>query len=110
LPGRLQSQVLNKALEWIDGEGDKALGDRDIPRPLLRHPRATSPRRNTSYVWLDAPIGYLASLQNCAKKGLDWQKTLAERADPLHRQGHHLLPHPVLAGDAEIRRRAVQGT
>ena len=31
------------------------------------------------------------------------------RADPLHRQGHHLLPHAVLAGDAEVRRRAVQG-
>ena len=26
------------------------------------------------------------------------------RADPLHRQGHHLLPHPVLAGDAEVQR------
>ena len=30
--GRLQPQVLNKALEWIDGEGDKALGDWDISR------------------------------------------------------------------------------
>src|SRR6266571_1543787 len=26
------------------------------------------------------------------------------RDDPLHRQGHHLLPHPVLAGDAEVLR------
>ena len=29
------------------------------------------------------------------------------RADPLHRQGHHLLPHPLLAGDAEVRGRPV---
>src|SRR3954469_25696031 len=26
-PGRLQPQVVNKAKEWLDGEGDKALGD-----------------------------------------------------------------------------------
>lgn len=26
------------------------------------------------------------------------------RADPLHRQGHRVVPHPVLAGDAEVRR------
>ena len=31
------------------------------------------------------------------------------RADPFHRQGHHLLPHALLAGDAEVRRSAVQG-
>ncbi len=24
------------------------------------------------------------------------------RDDPLHRQGHHLFPHPVLAGDAQL--------
>src|SRR5450631_448230 len=32
LPGCLQSQVANKAREWLDGEGDKALGDWDISR------------------------------------------------------------------------------
>ena len=31
------------------------------------------------------------------------------RAVSLHRQGHRLLPHAVLAGDARVRRRAVQG-
>ena len=31
-PGRLQPQVANKAREWLDGEGDKALGDWDISR------------------------------------------------------------------------------
>src|SRR5436190_8260594 len=81
-PGRLQPQVLNKALEWIDGEGDKALGDWDISRDApyfgIRVPDIAEEKY--LYVWLDAPIGYLASLQNyCAKKGLDWEKVLAER-------------------------------
>ena len=31
------------------------------------------------------------------------------RAISFHRQGHRLFPHAVLAGDAEVRRRAVQG-
>jgi methionyl-tRNA synthetase len=81
-PGRLQPQVLNKALEWIDGEGDKALGDWDISRDApyfgIRVPDIAEEKY--LYVWLDAPIGYLASLQNyCAKHGLDWQQVLAER-------------------------------
>jgi methionyl-tRNA synthetase len=81
-PGRLQPQVLNKALEWIDGEGEKALGDWDISRDApyfgIRVPDIAEEKY--LYVWLDAPIGYLASLQNyCAKRGLDWQQVLAER-------------------------------
>ncbi len=81
-PGRLQSQVLNKALEWIDGEGDRALGDWDISRDApyfgIRVPDIAEEKY--LYVWLDAPIGYLASLQNyCAKKGLDWKQEIAER-------------------------------
>jgi methionyl-tRNA synthetase len=81
-PGRLQPQVLNKALEWIDGEGEKALGDWDISRDApyfgIRVPDIAEEKY--LYVWLDAPIGYLASLQNyCAKHGLDWQQVLAER-------------------------------
>ena len=73
------------------------------------------------YVWLDAPIGYLASLKNYFDSGkARAQRRAAQlpgvsrrarhRADPLHRQGHHLLPHPVLARDAEVRRRALQGS
>ena len=81
-PGRLQPQVLNKALEWVDGEGDKAMGDWDISRDApyfgIRVPDIAEEKY--LYVWLDAPIGYLASLQNyCAKKGLDWKQEIAER-------------------------------
>ena len=112
-PGRLQSQVVNKAKEWLDGTGDKALADWDISRdpPYFGIRVPDIAEEKYLYVWLDAPIGYLASLKNyCARKGLDFEKTLRrKRADPLHRQGHHLLPHPVLAGDAEVRRPALQG-
>src|SRR6266849_2962845 len=64
-PGRLQPQVVNKAWEWLDGEGDKALGDWDISRdaPYFGIPIPGLPGKYF-YVWLDAPIGYLASLKN----------------------------------------------
>ena len=92
-PGRLQPQVLNKALEWIDGEGDKALGDWDISRDApyfgIRVPDIKEEKY--LYVWLDAPIGYLASLQNhCAKKGLDWQQELAAR-EQIHFIGKDII-------------------
>src|SRR5258706_2369097 len=90
LPGRLQSQVLNKALEWIDGEGDKALGDWDISRDApyfgIRVPDIAEEKY--LYVWLDAPIGYLASLKNyCSKKKLDFEKLLQ---DPQTEQIHFI--------------------
>ncbi len=71
-PGRLQSQVVNKAWEWLDAEGDKALGDWDISRdaPYFGIPIPDLPGKYF-YVWLDAPIGYLASLKNyCERKRL----------------------------------------
>ena len=77
LPGRLQPQVVNKAWEWLDGEGDKALGDWDISRDApyfgIRVPDIAEEKY--LYVWLDAPIGYLASLKNyCGKKGFDFDE------------------------------------
>ncbi|HEY5636614.1 MAG TPA: methionine--tRNA ligase [Burkholderiales bacterium] len=64
-PGRLQSQVVNKAREWLDGEGDRALTDWDISRDApyfgIRIPDIAEEKY--FYVWLDAPIGYLASLK-----------------------------------------------
>jgi len=81
VPGRLQPQVVNKAWEWLDGEGDKALGDWDISRdpPYFGIRVPDIKEEKYLYVWLDAPIGYLASLKNyCAKKGLDFEKTLNE--------------------------------
>jgi methionyl-tRNA synthetase len=64
-PGRLQPQVVNKAREWLSGKGDDALGDWDISRdaPYFGIPIPDAPGKYF-YVWLDAPIGYLAALQN----------------------------------------------
>ena len=81
-PGRLQSQVVNKAWEWLDGEGDKALGDWDISRDApyfgIRIPDIAEEKY--FYVWLDAPIGYLASLKNyCAKKSLGFRRLRRRR-------------------------------
>ncbi len=67
---RLQPQVANKAREWLDGESDKALGDWDISRdaPYFGIPIPDAPGKYF-YVWLDAPVGYLASLQNYFDSG-----------------------------------------
>lgn len=80
-PGRLQPQVANKAKEWLEGKGDKALGDWDISRdaPYFGIPIPDAPGKYF-YVWLDAPVGYLASFKNyCAKKGIDFEKFLADK-------------------------------
>ena len=64
-PGRLQPQVVNKAREWLSGKGEEALGDWDISRdaPYFGIPVPDAPGKYF-YVWLDAPVGYLAALQN----------------------------------------------
>jgi methionyl-tRNA synthetase len=64
-PGRLQPQVANKAREWLSGKGDQTLGDWDISRdaPYFGIPIPDAPGKYF-YVWLDAPIGYLAALKN----------------------------------------------
>ncbi|HEY2275553.1 MAG TPA: methionine--tRNA ligase, partial [Steroidobacteraceae bacterium] len=68
--GRLQPQVVNKAREWLSGRGDRALGDWDISRdePYFGIPIPDAPGKYF-YVWLDAPIGYLAALQNYFTSG-----------------------------------------
>jgi methionyl-tRNA synthetase len=74
---RLQSQVANKAKEWLEGKGDKALSDWDISRdpPYFGIRVPDIAEEKYLYVWLDAPIGYLASLKNyCGKKRLDFNE------------------------------------
>jgi methionyl-tRNA synthetase len=68
--GHLQPQVANKAREWLTGDGDKALGDWDISRdaPYFGIPIPDAPGKYF-YVWLDAPVGYLASLKNYFDSG-----------------------------------------
>jgi methionyl-tRNA synthetase len=89
-PARLQPQVVNKAKEWLEGEGEKALSDWDISRdpPYFGIRVPDIAEEKYLYVWLDAPIGYLASFKNyCAKKNLDFEKFLA---DPSAEQVHFI--------------------
>jgi methionyl-tRNA synthetase len=65
-PGRLQPEVLNKIREWFaaDDDGHVTLADWDISRDApyfgIRIPDTED---KYFYVWLDAPVGYLASLK-----------------------------------------------
>ena len=68
----LQSESLNKMNEWIEG----GLQDWDISRdsPYFGFEIPDAPGKYF-YVWLDAPIGYMASFKNlCARTGLDFDE------------------------------------
>jgi methionyl-tRNA synthetase len=90
--GRLQSEVLNKIKEWFQKDpetGAGGLGDWDISRdaPYFGIEIPDAPGKYF-YVWLDAPIGYLASLKNYfGKKGIDYD---AFFADPDVQQVHFI--------------------
>jgi methionyl-tRNA synthetase len=77
-PQRLQPQVVNKAREWLDGTGEHALADWDISRdaPYFGIPIPDAPGKYF-YVWLDAPVGYLAALKHYFDSGLP--RTRGER-------------------------------
>ncbi len=72
---RLQSEVLAKTREWLGkGDGESKLGDWDISRdaPYFGIEIPDAPGKYF-YVWLDAPVGYLASLKAyCAIAGIDF--------------------------------------
>ncbi|MBU6271515.1 MAG: methionine--tRNA ligase [Betaproteobacteria bacterium] len=91
--GRLQPEVANKAREWLDGE--RGLGDWDISRdePYFGIPIPDAPGKYF-YVWLDAPIGYLASLKHHFDSGgaarLTPQGFEAFLADPTVEQYHFI--------------------
>jgi methionyl-tRNA synthetase len=94
-PGRLQPQVVNKASEWLEGSGDKALSDWDISRdpPYFGIRIPDIPEEKYLYVWLDAPIGYLASLKNyCDRKKLDFEGFLQDpRTEQIHFIGKDII-------------------
>jgi methionyl-tRNA synthetase len=69
----LQPEVFNKIQEWL-GEGGTALADWDISRDApyfgieIPDLPAGAPKKYF-YVWLDAPIGYLAALEKHFSSG-----------------------------------------
>ncbi|ARP85183.1 methionine--tRNA ligase [Bordetella genomosp. 9] len=75
----LQPEVLAKTREWLGADdGEAKLGDWDISReaPYFGIEIPDAPGKYF-YVWLDAPVGYLASLKAyCDKQGLDFDALL----------------------------------
>ncbi len=91
----VQSEVANKVKEWFgvrtnpDGSTSEGLGDWDISRdaPYFGIEIPDAPGKYF-YVWLDAPIGYLASLKNLlGQRGEDYA---AYMADPALEQFHFI--------------------
>ena len=93
-PGRLQPEVLKKISEWFrkDEDGDQGSGgladwdiSRDAPYFGIEIPDAPG---KYFYVWLDAPVGYLASLKAYLDAtGRDVESFLA---DPALEQVHFI--------------------
>jgi methionyl-tRNA synthetase len=75
----LQVEAKNKMKEWVGESGESKLSNWDISRdePYFGFQIPDAPGKYF-YVWLDAPIGYLASFKAlCAKRNLnfeDWVK------------------------------------
>lgn len=87
---RLQTEVANKAREWLSTDDNtNQLSDWDISRdaPYFGIEIPDAPGKYF-YVWLDAPVGYLASLKNLfAKKNINFDEFMA---DPEMEQYHFI--------------------
>ncbi len=84
---RLQTEVANKVKEWFtvrknaDGSTSEGLGDWDISRdaPYFGIEIPDAPGKYF-YVWLDAPVGYLASLKNLLeRRGESYSAYMADK-------------------------------
>ena len=74
--GHLQPEVKNKLAEWLDGGLQQWDISRDAPYFGFEIPDAPG---KYFYVWLDAPIGYMASFKNlCDKKALNFDEFWAK--------------------------------
>ncbi len=100
--GKLQPEVANKVKEWFsvrtnaDGTTSEGLDDWDISRdaPYFGIEIPDAPGKYF-YVWLDAPVGYLASLKNlldrrCIEAGEDGLSYTEYMADPALEQYHFI--------------------
>ncbi|MCL1861090.1 MAG: methionine--tRNA ligase [Proteobacteria bacterium] len=97
---RLQQEASNKMREWLGSDGDNKLTDWDISRdaPYFGFEIPDAPGKYF-YVWLDAPIGYLASFKNLADKSdgivaedyIDAQKAAAFGTEMVHFIGKDIL-------------------
>ena len=105
---RLQTEVLAKTREWLGNGDDQAnLGDWDISRdaPYFGIEIPDAPGKYF-YVWLDAPIGYLASLKAyCKKIGLDFDALIdpASTTEQVHFIGKDIVYFHALFWPATLK-------
>ena len=89
---RVQPEVLAKDNEWLGEDG--TLNDWDISRdePYFGIAIPDAPGKYF-YVWLDAPVGYLASFKAyCDKKGLNFEEILQdEKTEQIHFIGKDII-------------------
>jgi methionyl-tRNA synthetase len=77
--GHLQPEVANKLDEWLEAGLQQWDISRDAPYFGFEIPDAPG---KYFYVWLDAPIGYMASFKNlCDKQGLDFDAFWGKDSD-----------------------------
>ena len=106
--GRLQPEVANKVREWFvrDEHGAVSLGDWDISRdaPYFGIEIPDAPGKYF-YVWLDAPVGYLASLQALLEsQGLDFDAFMANPAlEQVHFIGKDIVTFHTLFWPAMLK-------
>lgn len=106
--GRLQPEVANKVREWFarDEGGSVSLGDWDISRdaPYFGIEIPDAPGKYF-YVWLDAPVGYLASLKaRFATLGLDLDSYLAQpEVEQIHFIGKDIVTFHTLFWPAMLK-------
>ncbi|QGZ38717.1 methionyl-tRNA synthetase [Pseudoduganella flava] len=104
-PGRLQPEMVNKVSEWLGESGEK-LADWDISRdaPYFGIPIPDAPGK-FFYVWLDAPVGYLASLKNYfGKIGVDYDAFLRDPAtEQIHFIGKDIVSFHILFWPAMLK-------
>ncbi|MFI3196757.1 MAG: methionine--tRNA ligase [Methylococcaceae bacterium] len=106
--GHLQPEVRNKLAEWLESGLQQWDISRDAPYFGFEIPDAPG---KYFYVWLDAPIGYMASFKNlCTKKELDFDEywALDSTAELYHFIGKdiiyfHALFWPAMLSGAQFR-------
>ncbi|HNV58351.1 MAG TPA: methionine--tRNA ligase, partial [Rhodoferax sp.] len=109
--GKLQPEVANKIKEWFsvrtnpDGTTSEGLGDWDISRdaPYFGIEIPDAPGKYF-YVWLDAPIGYLASIKNLlTKRGQSYDDYMANpRLEQYHFIGKDIVTFHTLFWPATL--------
>ncbi len=108
----VQPEVANKVKEWFsvrtnpDGSTSEGLGDWDISRdaPYFGIEIPDAPGKYF-YVWLDAPVGYLASLKNLLdRRGEDFDAYMAdEQLEQYHFIGKDIVTFHTLFWPAMLK-------